>query len=60
MLVLSRKENESIRVVVPPSDQPTTVVVTVAKLAGQKVRLGFSAPRAVEIVRSEVATRQEQ
>lgn len=47
MLVLSRKENERIRV--GPS-----IVVTVVKVAGDKVRLGIEAPSDVLVLREEL------
>lgn len=50
MLVLSRKQNE--RIVVGGS-----VVVTVVRISGDKVRLGIDAPADVRVVRDEVADR---
>jgi carbon storage regulator CsrA len=53
MLVLKRKPNESVRIVGP--DGRTLAVVTVAGVDGRDaVRLGFSAPPDVRIVRSEL------
>ena len=48
MLVLSRKENERIRI-------GENVVVTVVRTQGDKVRLGFEAPPDVKILREELA-----
>lgn len=48
MLVLSRKLNE--RIVVGGS-----VVVTVVRISGDKVRLGIDAPDDVRVIRDEVA-----
>lgn len=50
MLVLSRKQNE--RIVVGGS-----VVVTVVRISGDKVRLGIDAPADVRVIRDEVADR---
>ena len=47
MLVLTRKENEWIRI----NDDIKIVVV---RIEGDKVRLGFDAPKSVEIHRGEV------
>ena len=47
MLVLSRKENEAIRI-------GDDIEIYVASIEGNRVRLGFSAPREVSIVRSEL------
>ena len=47
MLVLSRKKNESVVV----NDE---VTVTVVEIRGDKVRLGFIAPKEVPIHRQEV------
>ena len=47
MLVLSRKENERIRV-------GESIVVTVVRLGGDKVRLGIEAPPDVLVLRDEL------
>ncbi len=47
MLVLSRRENERIRV-------GDSIVVTVLRVAGDKVRLGINAPRDVLVLRDEL------
>ena len=47
MLVLSRKKNESIVI-------NDNIVVTVIDIRGDKVRLGFEAPKNVPIHRREV------
>lgn len=47
MLVLSRRKNESIVI-------GDDIVVTVAAVLGDKVRLGIAAPKAVPIHRQEV------
>jgi carbon storage regulator len=47
MLVLSRKENERIRV-------GESIVVTVVRLGGDKVRLGIEAPADVLVLRDEL------
>ena len=47
MLVLSRKTNESIII-------NDNIVVTVIDISGNKVRLGFMAPKEITIHRKEV------
>ncbi len=47
MLVLSRKKNESIII-------NDNIIVTVVDIRGDKVRLGFDAPKDVPIHRREV------
>ena len=47
MLVLSRKQNESIRI----GDE---IVITVVDIRGDKVRLGIEAPKDVGVHRQEV------
>lgn len=47
MLVLSRKKNESVVI-------DNHIVVTVIEIRGDKVRLGFEAPKSVPIHRQEV------
>lgn len=46
MLVLSRKFSETVRV--------GPVEVTVVEIRGDKVRLGFQAPRSIPVVRTEL------
>jgi carbon storage regulator len=53
MLVLSRRENERIRL-------GDSIVVTVVKLAGDRVRLGIEAPADLRILRGELECRQAQ
>ncbi|MFM7519979.1 MAG: carbon storage regulator [Planctomycetota bacterium] len=47
MLVLSRRQNERIRV-------GDTVVVTVVRVSGDKVRIGIEAPPHVKVLRDEL------
>ena len=47
MLVLSRRENERIRL-------GDSIVITVVRVAGDKVRLGIEAPSDVRILRDEL------
>ena len=47
MLVLSRKQNERIRV-------GDSVVVTVVRVSGDKVRIGIEAPAHVRVLREEL------
>ena len=47
MLVLSRRESERIRL-------GDSIVVTVVRLAGDKVRIGIEAPKEVLVLRDEL------
>lgn len=47
MLVLSRKQNERIRV-------GESVVVTVVRVNGDKVRIGIEAPSTMKVLRDEL------
>ena len=47
MLVLSRRENERIRL-------GESIVITVVRLSGDKVRLGIEAPPDVVVLREEL------
>jgi carbon storage regulator len=47
MLVLSRKKTESVRI-------GSDIVITIIEIRGDKVRLGFNAPKDVAIHRQEV------
>ncbi|MCH2113911.1 MAG: carbon storage regulator [Pirellulales bacterium] len=47
MLVLSRKESQKIRL-------GDSIVITVVRLAGDKVRLGIEAPKEILVLRDEL------
>ena len=47
MLVLSRKQNQRIRV-------GESVVVTIVRISGDKVRIGIEAPPQVRVLRDEL------
>ena len=51
MLVLSRRESERIRV-------GESIVVTVVRLGGDKVRIGIDAPSDMLVLRDELETHQ--
>ena len=51
MLVLSRRESERIRL-------GDSIVVTVVKVAGDRVRLGIEAPSDMLVLRGELERRQ--
>lgn len=53
MLVLSRRENERIRL-------GSSIVVTVVRLAGDRVRLGIDAPADVLVLRDELEPRKDR
>ena len=55
MLILSRKEDETIILIIPPSDKPTVVKVTVSSIKATRVALGFDGPRTTKILREEVS-----
>jgi carbon storage regulator len=50
MLVLSRKESQRIRL-------GDSIVVTIVKISGDKVRIGIEAPGDVLVLRDELETR---
>jgi carbon storage regulator len=47
MLVLSRRENERVKL-------GNSIVVTVVRLAGDRVRLGIEAPADIRVLRGEL------
>ena len=53
MLVLTRKENEKIRI-------GDDIVLTVVRTAGDRVRIGIEAPTTVQILRSELNTKRAE
>ena len=53
MLVLSRRESERIRL-------GDSIVVTIVKLAGDRVRLGIEAPADMLVLRGELEPRQSK
>jgi carbon storage regulator len=50
MLVLSRKESQRIRL-------GDSIVITIVKIAGDKVRVGIEAPQSVLVLRDELEPR---
>ena len=52
MLVLSRQRDETVSIKVPGHDP---IFVTVVDIRGDRVRIGFDAPRSIQINRIEVA-----
>lgn len=52
MLVLSRKERERIRL-------GDSIVVTIVRVSGDKVRIGIEAPPDVLVLRDELDSREE-
>jgi hypothetical protein len=55
MLCLTRRPLESVTITVPPSDEPTTVVVSCDHFRTSKqVSLGFTCERKVAVVRTEL------
>ena len=52
MLVLSRRERERIKL-------GDSIVVTVVRVSGDKVRLGIEAPRDITILREELDAHEE-
>jgi carbon storage regulator len=52
MLVLSRRENERIKL-------GESIVLTVIRVAGERVRLGIEAPPDVLVLRDELQPRQK-
>ena len=53
MLVLSRKESQRIRL-------GDSIVITIVKISGDKVRVGIEAPSEVLVLRDELEVRQPQ
>jgi carbon storage regulator len=51
MLVLTRKKNERVRV---PLGDGKELILTIVELRGDKVRLGFEAPKELAIWRDEL------
>ena len=59
MLVLERRIDESVVLVVPGSATETRITVMVTETSRSKARIGFNAPPHVRIVRYEVLARAE-
>lgn len=55
MLILSRRLGKKTFLTVPPSKEPTQIVVTIVRDAGPmcSTKIGFEAPREVEIHRDD-------
>ena len=54
-LVLSRKENEDLVFVIPPSTEATIITLSVSSIKPKHAKLSCQAPKRVNIVRSEIA-----
>ena len=54
MLILGRNVNETVTIIVPPSDKPQTIEVVVTEAHRDKARLGIIADRAIRVHRKEV------
>lgn len=54
MLVISRQLRQKTFITVPPSSIKRTIEVTVERIDGAKVRLGFDAGKDIKIDRAEV------
>jgi carbon storage regulator CsrA len=54
MLILGRNVNETVTIIVPPSDKPQTIEVVVTEAHRDKARLGITADRAIRVHRKEV------
>lgn len=54
MLALTRRIGETVILRIPPSDKEMKVEVTYVGLKGISVKLGFEAPREVNIFRKEI------
>lgn len=54
MNVLSRFAGEHIRLTIPPGFQGGTIWLTVIQISREKARIGLTAPRDINIVRSEL------
>ena len=50
MLILSRHKNESIIIGTPPNQ----IIITVAEIRGDRVRIGINAPQEIPVHRQEV------
>jgi len=59
VLILTRKKDEGIKMIVPPSDEPTEIEVVVTRVRQTTTRLGVDAPQKVRVVRSELAVDEE-
>ena len=53
-LTLTRKQHERVIVTVPPSSERTRIVLEVALIAGERVRLAVEAPAEVIVNREEI------
>ena len=54
MLILSRKVNEAVTLVIPPSTETRTVEVMVTEIGRVVTRLGIEAPREIQVFRNEL------
>lgn len=60
MLILTRKVDETVQAIVPPSDKPVTIEMTVTGIRGPLVKLGFVAPQSVRFARGELVDKERR
>ncbi len=58
MLVLSRKRNETVVITVPPMQTTRTIVVSIAEIRGDKVRLGIAADKMISVNRPDAINKE--
>lgn len=61
MLMLTRRPTEALEITVPPSTEPTTIVVTYLgrNRSNSQARIGVDAPKSTKVLREELARRIE-
>ena len=59
-LVIARRESESVRFFVPPSDKPQAIEIMVGKVKEHRASLVITAAKEVVIVRGEVEEKESQ
>lgn len=60
MLVLTRKKDQRITIDVPPSNEPTQIVVTLLRIQSGACRIGIAAAREVIVRRAELPLLTEE
>jgi len=51
MLVLTRKQNEKIEIIL---DDNTSIMISIAEIDRNRVKIGFDAPKNIKILRTEL------
>jgi carbon storage regulator CsrA len=60
MLILSRKKNDRVLITIPASTEKTIVEVKVTETSKSQAKIGFLAPKCVDVTRDDIKKRKDK